>query len=113
MAQCTVSFVLKETMINLFKIKGQKREEAANAIGRGQVKKQSAGELRLNKGIFFYYYFCFCMKLNVHVSDAHYHILSAKAPTLRSHNGFLMKYLQFSSNSFFQNELNHLSSLNS
>ncbi|XP_078153270.1 NEDD8-conjugating enzyme Ubc12-like isoform X1 [Carex rostrata] len=38
-------------MINLFKIKGQKREEAANAVGRGNVKKQSAGELRLNKDI--------------------------------------------------------------
>ena len=36
-------------MINLFKIKGQKREEAANAAGR-TVKKQSPGELRLQKG---------------------------------------------------------------
>jgi ubiquitin-conjugating enzyme E2 M len=51
-------------MINLFKIKGQKREEAANAIGRGLVKKQSAGELRLNKGIFFFNYFCLCMNQN-------------------------------------------------
>lgn len=52
-------------MINLFKIKGQKREEAANAVGRGNVKKQSAGELRLNKGIFYFLFlFCFCMKLN-------------------------------------------------
>ncbi|XP_078153766.1 NEDD8-conjugating enzyme Ubc12-like [Carex rostrata] len=37
-------------MINLFKIKGQKREEAANAAGR-TVKKQSPGELRLQKDI--------------------------------------------------------------
>ena len=39
-------------MINLFKIKGQKREDAANANGRAPVKKQSAGELRLHKGLF-------------------------------------------------------------
>ena len=39
-------------MINLFKIKGQKREEAANAAGR-TVKKQSPGELRLQKGLNF------------------------------------------------------------
>lgn len=37
-------------MINLFKIKGQKREDAANAAGRAPIKKQSAGELRLHKG---------------------------------------------------------------
>nr|CAD1834442.1 unnamed protein product [Ananas comosus var. bracteatus] len=39
------------TMINLFKIKGQKREDAANAAGRAPIKKQSAGELRLHKDI--------------------------------------------------------------
>ena len=38
-------------MIRLFKIKDQKREDAANADGRGAVKKQSAGELRLHKDI--------------------------------------------------------------
>lgn len=37
-------------MINLFKIKGQKKEEAASAAGKAPVKKQSAGELRLHKG---------------------------------------------------------------
>nr|XP_029124381.1 NEDD8-conjugating enzyme Ubc12 isoform X2 [Elaeis guineensis] len=41
----------KRKMINLFKIKGQKREDAANANGRAPVKKQSAGELRLHKDI--------------------------------------------------------------
>ncbi|KAG1366252.1 NEDD8-conjugating enzyme Ubc12 [Cocos nucifera] len=34
-----------------FGIKGQKREDAANANGRAPVKKQSAGELRLHKDI--------------------------------------------------------------
>ncbi|OEL24534.1 NEDD8-conjugating enzyme Ubc12 [Dichanthelium oligosanthes] len=38
-------------MINLFKIKGQKKEEAASAAGKPPVKKQSAGELRLHKDI--------------------------------------------------------------
>ncbi|CAD6338465.1 unnamed protein product [Miscanthus lutarioriparius] len=38
-------------MINLFKIKGQKKEEAASAAGKAPVKKQSAGELRLHKDI--------------------------------------------------------------
>ncbi|KAJ3683416.1 hypothetical protein LUZ60_013643 [Juncus effusus] len=38
-------------MINLFKIKGQKKEEAANAAGKPAVKKQTAGELRLHKDI--------------------------------------------------------------
>jgi hypothetical protein len=40
-------------MINLFKIKGQKREEAANSNGGPPVKKQSPGELRLHKGLFY------------------------------------------------------------
>ena len=38
-------------MIRLFKIKDQKKEDAANANGRAPGKKQSAGELRLHKGI--------------------------------------------------------------
>ncbi|PWZ24646.1 hypothetical protein Zm00014a_024182, partial [Zea mays] len=38
-------------MINLFKIKGQKKDEAASATGKAPVKKQSAGELRLHKDI--------------------------------------------------------------
>ncbi|VAI52697.1 unnamed protein product [Triticum turgidum subsp. durum] len=38
-------------MINLFKIKGQKKEEAANSNGGPPVKKQSPGELRLHKDI--------------------------------------------------------------
>lgn len=41
-------------MINLFKIKGQKKEEAASAAGKTPVKKQSAGELRLHKGLLSY-----------------------------------------------------------
>ncbi|KAM0825002.1 hypothetical protein ACQ4PT_069855 [Festuca glaucescens] len=38
-------------MINLFKIKGQRKEEAANSNGGPPVKKQSPGELRLHKDI--------------------------------------------------------------
>ncbi|XP_020246337.1 NEDD8-conjugating enzyme Ubc12-like isoform X2 [Asparagus officinalis] len=38
-------------MIRLFKIKDQRKEEAANANGRAPAKKQSAGELRLHKDI--------------------------------------------------------------
>lgn len=41
-------------MINLFKIKGQKKEEAASAAGKAPVKKQSSGELRVHKGVFNY-----------------------------------------------------------
>jgi ubiquitin-conjugating enzyme E2 M len=41
-------------MINLFKIKGQRKEEAASAAGKAPVKKQSAGELRLHKGLLNY-----------------------------------------------------------
>ncbi|KAK3416049.1 hypothetical protein EUGRSUZ_H01237 [Eucalyptus grandis] len=39
------------TMIKLFKVKEKQRENAENANGRGPVKKQSAGELRLHKDI--------------------------------------------------------------
>ncbi|KAJ1254780.1 hypothetical protein BS78_K326500 [Paspalum vaginatum] len=38
-------------MINLFKIKGQKKDEAADTNGRPAAKKQSPGELRLHKDI--------------------------------------------------------------
>uniref|UniRef100_K3YJC2 UBC core domain-containing protein n=3 Tax=Setaria TaxID=4554 RepID=K3YJC2_SETIT len=38
-------------MINLFKIKGQKKDDAATANGKPAVKKQSPGELRLHKDI--------------------------------------------------------------
>jgi hypothetical protein len=38
-------------MINLFKIKGQKKDDAATANGKPAVKKQSPGELRLHKGL--------------------------------------------------------------
>ncbi|PIA55635.1 hypothetical protein AQUCO_00700149v1 [Aquilegia coerulea] len=38
-------------MIKLFKVKEKQRENAANANGKAPVKKQSAGELRLNKDI--------------------------------------------------------------
>jgi len=40
-------------MINLFKIKGQKKDDAANTIGKHAAKKQSPGELRLHKGLSF------------------------------------------------------------
>ncbi|XP_055811346.1 NEDD8-conjugating enzyme Ubc12-like [Solanum dulcamara] len=38
-------------MIKLFKVKEKQRELAENANGKPQVKKQSAGELRLHKDI--------------------------------------------------------------
>ncbi|KAK7845180.1 nedd8-conjugating enzyme ubc12 [Quercus suber] len=38
-------------MIKLFKVKEKQRELAENANGKTPVKKQSAGELRLHKGI--------------------------------------------------------------
>ncbi|PKA50599.1 NEDD8-conjugating enzyme Ubc12 [Apostasia shenzhenica] len=38
-------------MINLFKIKDKKNQDAGNANGRPPLKKQSAGELRLHKDI--------------------------------------------------------------
>lgn len=41
-------------MLNLIKIKGQKKEDAANANGKPPAKKQSPGELRLNKGLPFH-----------------------------------------------------------
>jgi ubiquitin-conjugating enzyme E2 M len=44
-------------MLNLFKIKGQKKEEAANTNGRPPAKKQSPGELRLHKGLFLQKFF--------------------------------------------------------
>ncbi|MQL70231.1 hypothetical protein Taro_002495 [Colocasia esculenta] len=41
----------RDTMIKLFKIKDQKKDEAGNANARPTGKKQSAGELRLHKDI--------------------------------------------------------------
>ncbi|CAN4095409.1 unnamed protein product [Withania somnifera] len=38
-------------MIKLFKVKEKQRELAENANGKPPVKKQSAGELRLHKGV--------------------------------------------------------------
>ena len=38
-------------MINLFKVKAKQRETAENVNGKAPVKKQTAGELRLHKGI--------------------------------------------------------------
>ena len=38
-------------MIRLFKVKEEQRELAENASGGAPIKKQSAGELRLHKGI--------------------------------------------------------------
>lgn len=40
------------TMIRLFKVKEKQRELAESANGKPPVKKQSAGELRLQKGLF-------------------------------------------------------------
>lgn len=45
-----MAFHILGTMIKLFKVKEKQRENAENANGRGPVKKQSAGELRLHKG---------------------------------------------------------------
>lgn len=47
-------FAFVGTMIKLFKVKEKQRELAENASGKPQVKKQSAGELRLHKGILFF-----------------------------------------------------------
>ena len=38
-------------MIRLFKVKEKQKEFAENASGGAPIKKQSAGELRLHKGI--------------------------------------------------------------
>lgn len=38
-------------MIKLFKVKERQREIAESANGRAPVKKQTAGELRLHKGL--------------------------------------------------------------
>lgn len=43
-------------MIKLFKVKEKQRELAQNANGKTPVKKQSAGELRLHKGMPCYDY---------------------------------------------------------
>jgi hypothetical protein len=40
-------------MINLFKIKGQKKDDSASTNGKHAAKKQSPGELRLHKGLSF------------------------------------------------------------
>ncbi|KAL6012399.1 CAAX prenyl protease [Asimina triloba] len=44
-------------MIKLFKVKEKQRENAETSNGRGPVKKQSAGELRLHKGGIFVFTF--------------------------------------------------------
>ena len=44
-----VSFV--EKMINLFKIKGQKNDDASTANGKPAAKKHCPGELHLHKGL--------------------------------------------------------------
>lgn len=46
-----IFFSCSEKMINLFKVKAKQRETAENANGKPPVKKQTAGELRLHKGI--------------------------------------------------------------
>lgn len=40
-------------MIRLFKVKEKQKELAENANGGVPIKKQTAGELRLHKGLFF------------------------------------------------------------
>ena len=55
-------------MIGLFKVKEKQREQAQNASrgGGASVKKQSAGELRLHKGINIYIPFhCFKLVLSI------------------------------------------------
>lgn len=47
-------FFFLRKMLNLIKIKGQKKEDAANANGKPPAKKQSPGELRLHKGLPFH-----------------------------------------------------------
>lgn len=53
--------LVSQKMLNLFKIKGQKKEEAANTNGRPPAKKQSPGELRLHKGLFLQKFFFYCI----------------------------------------------------
>lgn len=44
-------FTFSGDMIRLFKVKEKQRELAENANGASPVKKQSAGELRLHRGL--------------------------------------------------------------
>ncbi len=54
------------TMIKLFSVKQKQREAAESANGRAPIKKQSAGELRLQKGLSFSYSFsCFQFLLTI------------------------------------------------
>jgi hypothetical protein len=54
------------TMIKLFSVKQKQREAAESANGRAPIKKQSAGELRLQKGLSFSYSFsCFLFLLTI------------------------------------------------
>lgn len=46
-----ISMFSEGKMIKLFKVKEKQREIAENANGKTPVKKQSAGELRLHKGL--------------------------------------------------------------
>lgn len=48
-------------MIKLFKVKEKQRELAENASGGAPVKKQSAGELRLHKGLLLLIELIFCV----------------------------------------------------
>ena len=41
-------------MINLFKVKERQREIAERANERGPIKKQTAGQLRIHKGLTFH-----------------------------------------------------------
>jgi hypothetical protein len=50
-------------MIKLFSVKQKQREAAENANGRPPVKKQSAGELRLQKGLLSALHIsCYCFQ---------------------------------------------------
>jgi hypothetical protein len=53
------------TMIKLFSVKQKQREAAESANGRAPIKKQSAGELRLQKGLSLYSFSCFQFLLTI------------------------------------------------
>ncbi|CAL5371165.1 unnamed protein product [Camellia sinensis] len=57
----TTSLPSPATMIRLFKVKEKQREITENTNGRGAVKKHTAGELRLHKGVHFMNIFLDCL----------------------------------------------------
>ncbi|KAK6922763.1 Ubiquitin-conjugating enzyme E2 [Dillenia turbinata] len=56
-------------MIRLFKVKEKQRELAESAVGGAPVKKQTAGELRLNKGWFIFNKNSYVTKVILKVED--------------------------------------------